>query len=102
MLSPVSGSKTLFDVAGGAEEEDYFENLLFYVEMLSCALNDVPAYVQEEKQGLGSSGSMSAVGSTPASPERPKTVLQQIKHCLDMIHGKIGMFAILQQKRNRI
>lgn len=91
MLSPVSGSKTLFDVAGGAEEDDYFDNLSYYVEMLNSALNDVPAYVREEKRGLTSAGSMSAVKGAGSSPEKPKTELQQIKHCLEVIHGKIGM-----------
>ena len=85
MLAPVSGSKTVFDVVGGAEEDGYFDNLLHYIDILSAALSDVPGYVAEER--------VSGHGSTPnrcLSPEKAKTELQQIKHCLDVIHGKIG------------
>ena len=86
MLSPISGSKTLFDVSGGAEEDDYFDNLLPYIDVFNAALSDVPAYVHEEKRVSGSA----SIGGRPSSPEKPKTELQQIKHCLDVIHGKIG------------
>ena len=68
MLSPISGSKTLFDVSGGAEEDDYFDNLLPYIDVFNAALSDVPAYVHEEKRVGGSA----SIGGRPSSPEKPK------------------------------
>ena len=97
MLSPVSGSKTLFDVVGGAEEDDYFDNLLHYVTVLSAALSDVPAYVTEERK---TSGFKQANGRSSSS-EKPETELQQIRHCLDAIHGKIGTSRFLTGGQGR-
>lgn len=82
----------MFDVVGGAEEDGYFDDLLCYVAILNYAFNDVPAYVQEEKK-LAATGSEPIVtGGAPTSPEKPKSELQRIKRCLEVLHGKIGVY----------
>ncbi|KAJ3553007.1 hypothetical protein NM688_g3850 [Phlebia brevispora] len=92
LVTPRSGSKEVFDIPGNSEEENYFEDLASYVEILSYCLNDIDKYAQDEREKEKSDGL--AVTSSYASPgksvEKPLTELEQLKHSLDRLHGKIA------------
>lgn len=102
LLSPPGGSKAMFDVVSGAEEDNYFDDLLCYVQILNRAFNDVPAYVQEEKRLAAVNSQLSTNGVAPASPEKTKTELQRIKHSLDVLHGKIVDTRAAHLDRSRV
>ncbi|GJE95453.1 hypothetical protein PsYK624_116370 [Phanerochaete sordida] len=102
LLSPPGGSKAMFDVVSGAEQDNYFDDLLCYVQVLSRAFKDVPAYVQEEKRLAAANSQPVINGAAPASPEKPKTELQRIKHCLDVLHGKIVDTRAAHLDRSRV
>ncbi|PSR81148.1 hypothetical protein PHLCEN_2v6483 [Hermanssonia centrifuga] len=88
LLSSPVGSGSLFDITGNSDKADYYDELGCHVDILNLALNDVDAYVVEEK-----SKEENLQVSRPSSPTKAKsqeTELQQIKSFLQELHGKIG------------
>lgn len=92
LTSPASGSQTTFDVVGNAQEDDYFDNLHCHIHILNVVLNDVPSYTRAETR-------QPPQDVTPGG-EKPQTELQRLKHCLDVLHGKIGTSTSVQVGRN--
>jgi hypothetical protein len=93
LLSPVPGSHGLFDFQSNSSTTDY-EDLSYYVDILSIALSDIDAYVAEERLNPHSLSDMALDPRRSVSPrkstDKPLTMLEMVKNLLDVIHGKIG------------
>lgn len=89
LLLPSSTGKGAFNVMGNVDKEDFCEQLSYHVQILEAVLNDVEAFVQEEKRNPA----VAKVGDglRPGSPEKPEPELEQIVELLEKIHGKISM-----------
>ncbi|KAH8080282.1 hypothetical protein BXZ70DRAFT_642181 [Cristinia sonorae] len=103
LLSPAVGSMAAFDILGNVHTDDYFENLGYYVELLSVALSDIDGYVQLEPVSSVAFRGLSA----PDSPrnggaESPATELEQIKTLLDKLHGRITDTRAAHLERSRV
>lgn len=59
------------------------------MDIIESILNDVDAYVLEEKVV---SAPILVEHSRPTSPEKPQTELQQVIKVLEVLHGKISEF----------
>ncbi|TCD69819.1 hypothetical protein EIP91_006132 [Steccherinum ochraceum] len=88
LLSPSPNSREPFDIFGNANEDGFFEDLGYRMDILSFALSDIDGYVQEERL---------AAASQPAPPpsprtggtEKPQSPLETVKTLLDTLHGRI-------------
>lgn len=64
-----------------------YDDLSFYVKILSVAISNIPGYVQEE-------ASQPAVAPTASpgklAPENPDTKLTLVRHAVENLHSRIG------------
>ncbi|KZT11044.1 uncharacterized protein LAESUDRAFT_755664 [Laetiporus sulphureus 93-53] len=88
LLSPPSGSEAIFDIQGNADNDDYYEDLVCYLDILGKALTDIEGYILLEKQQRSEQDSPVKDRGSPTK-ERPATPLEQIRISLDSLHGKI-------------
>lgn len=92
LLSPPSGSEAIFDIQGNADNDNYYEELSCYLDILAKVLTDIEGYVLLEKQQNGEQASPVKDRGSPMK-EKLATALEQIRTLLDGLHGTIGRFA---------
>lgn len=83
----------MFDLYGNADKVDYYEDLSCAIAILSKVLTDIDGYVSSEMQSSRPDAS-SLEKTETAHKEKPNDILEQIKNCLDVIHGKIGALVV--------
>lgn len=98
LLSPTVSSKGIFDILGNSDKEEYYDELLCYIEILSAALTDIERYTQKEKSANRGAARTSILDSP--SKMRERSDLDMLKRLLDLLHGKIGEYFAFPHSRN--
>lgn len=88
LITPDTGSKTIFDVMGNAREPTFYEDLAAHVEMLNVCFNDIDGYVLLDEQGK----LLQPPPDVTMSPnkDKPATTLDRVCMVLQRLHGRIG------------
>lgn len=90
ILSPAPGSGDLFDIHTRAELVDY-EDLGYYIDIISVALSRIHQYVTEERRGAAATHVNGSVLGSPSKPAGKLTEIERIEIAAMEIHGKIGV-----------
>jgi hypothetical protein len=96
-LPPLSGLLELLSLSQGPDglfsihKTTDYEDVGYYVDILSVALSDIDGYVVEEQKSPQSndSGSQDSVGQSPKKEDKEKP-LQVIQRHLNRIYAQIG------------
>lgn len=94
-LSPASplDPKRIFEIHGKTDYED----IGFYVDVLSVALSDIDSYVLEERRMSALEARVvPEVQPSPGNPtpEKAETSLELVRRVIESLHSRIGMHFI--------